>query len=111
MSKSKAFTRYLEHTGSRQGKVFKSTLFQGEHLMVGLNCLEPGQAQPLHRHEQQDKFYLVLEGSARVTVGDDRQLLQQGELAWAPAGVEHGVEAAEDRTVLLVGISPPPGPS
>jgi len=31
-----------------------------------------------------------------------------GDLIWAPAGVVHGVEEALERTVLLVGMAPPP---
>ena len=34
--------------------------------------------------------------------------LLTGEIVWAPAGVPHGVERALERTVLLVGIAPPP---
>ena len=33
---------YGNHTGARPEKFFKTTLFQGDYLMLGLNCLEPG---------------------------------------------------------------------
>ncbi len=45
-----SFTDYREHVGSRPDKVFKSTLFEGERLMLGLNCLDPGQEQRIHTH-------------------------------------------------------------
>jgi hypothetical protein len=36
---------YRYHTGARPDKFFKSTLFQSARLLLGLNCLEPGQEQ------------------------------------------------------------------
>jgi quercetin dioxygenase-like cupin family protein len=86
----------------------KADLFAGERLFVGLNCFEPGQAQKVHAHAGADKFYYVCSGRARVTVGDDTREAGEGELIWAPAGVPHGVAEALERTVLLVGIAPPP---
>jgi len=38
-------TNYRAHTGAREDKHYKTTLFEGNHLMVGVNCLEPGQEQ------------------------------------------------------------------
>lgn len=79
-------------------------------LQLGLNCLEPGQLQPIHGHEGQDKFYLVLEGTAQIALGDEATELSPGQLAWAPAGLAHGVEnTGSDRVVLLVGMAPAPG--
>lgn len=89
-------------------KAAKADLFGGERLFVGLNCFEPGQAQKVHAHAGADKFYYVCSGRARLTVGDATQEVAAGAIVWAPAGVPHGVEEALERTVLLVGIAPPP---
>ena len=59
-------THYSDHVGANPSKVFKSTLFRSERLMLGLNCLHPGQEQHLHVHGGQDKFYFVVEGIAFV---------------------------------------------
>lgn len=100
---------YRDHAGSRVDQHFKSTLFQGGHLMVGLNCLEPGQAQHAHRHDAADKFYYVVEGQGLFHVGDETREAGVGTVVWAPAGVAHGVEnRGESRLTLLVGIAPPP---
>jgi mannose-6-phosphate isomerase-like protein (cupin superfamily) len=102
-------TDYREHLGSREGKHFKATLFQGDHLMLGINCLDPGQVQSVHTHAGQDKFYAVQEGSGEFTVAEQRFTAGPGTIVWAPAGVEHGVEnTGAERLVLLVGIAPPP---
>ena len=86
----------------------KSDLFAGRQLFVGLNCFEAGQAQPVHVHAGADKFYLVVSGRARITVGVETQEAGPGTVVWAPAHVPHGVAVALERTVLLVGIAPPP---
>jgi quercetin dioxygenase-like cupin family protein len=89
-------------------KFAKADLASGAQLMAGLNCFEPGQSQHAHAHAGADKFYLVLSGKARMTVGDETRVAEAGTLVWAPADVPHGVDEALERTVLLVAIAPPP---
>jgi quercetin dioxygenase-like cupin family protein len=99
------FRRVDEHTGFRSDKPVKADLFRGEHLLVGLNCYEPGQSQTLHSHAGADKFYLVISGKARMRVGEEAREAGPGSVVWAPAGVPHGVEEALERTVMLVGMT------
>lgn len=87
----------------------KADLFRGSGILVGLNCFEPGQSQTVHTHTGADKFYFVVSGKARMTVGSATLLAEAGDVVWAPADVPHGVESALERTVMLVGIAPPPG--
>jgi len=91
---------------ARMGKL---DVVRGSTLMAGLNTFEPGQSQRIHALEGADKFYLVLSGKARITVGDTTREATAGTLVWAPAGVPHGVETALERTVMLVAMAPPPG--
>lgn len=102
-------TRPGDHAGSRADKFYKTTLFRGDALMLGVNCLEPGQTQAPHDHAGQDKFYYVVEGVGRFQVGDEQATAGPGEVVWAPAGVVHGVSNEGDgRLTLLVGIAPAP---
>ena len=91
--------------GFASGKFAKVDLARGDHLLAGLNCFEPGQAQAVHAHAGADKFYLVLEGKARMRVGTEEAEVGPGTLVWAPAGVPHGVLHAEARCVMLIGMS------
>lgn len=96
--------------GADADKVFKATLFQGDRLMLGLNCLEPGQVQNVHTHEDQDKFYFVVEGVGDFVVGGRTRRVGPGTAVWARAGEPHGVaNRGDERLSLLVGIAPPPG--
>jgi len=88
----------------------KADLWAGGRLFVGLNCFEPGQSQPVHAHPGADKFYFLVSGKARMTVGSDTREALAGDLVVAPADVPHGVVEALERTVMLVGIAPPPAP-
>ena len=87
----------------------KADLVRGEQMFLGLNCFEPGQGQPVHHHRGADKFYLIVSGKARMAVGEDQFDAGPGALVWAPANVPHGVLVALERTVMMVGMAPPPG--
>ena len=87
----------------------KADLFRGRQLFVGLNCFEAGQSQRVHVHAGADKFYLVVSGHARMTVGADTFEAAAGAVVWAPADLPHGVTQVLERTVMLVGMAPPPG--
>jgi quercetin dioxygenase-like cupin family protein len=99
------FTTVADHTAFAGAKFAKADLARGAHLIAGLNCFEPGQSQAVHAHDGADKFYLVLEGKARMRVGAEEVDAGAGTLVWAPAGVPHGVVHAIERCVLLVGMS------
>lgn len=99
------FTQVADHTAFAGAKFTKADLAEGAHLFAGLNCFEPGQSQAVHAHDGADKFYLVLEGKARMRVGAEEAEAGAGTLVWAPAGVPHGVVEALDRCVMLVGMS------
>ena len=89
-------------------KATKADIFVGQKLFVGLNCFEPGQSQKVHVHAGADKFYLVVSGKARITVGDQTREVGAGTVVWAPADLPHGVDEALERTVMLVAMAPPP---
>ena len=104
-----SFFRLIGDAASFQPtKAAKADLFRGGQLFVGLNCFEPGQAQPAHTHAGADKFYLVVSGKARMTVGAETRVAEAGTVVWAPADIPHGVDEALERTVMLVAIAPPP---
>jgi len=98
---------WRDFAGSAPQKFHKATLWQGEHVMVGLNCLDPGQVQAAHAHQGADKFYFVLEGHGTFTIGADEFTAENGAVVVAPAGVSHGVtNTGSERLSLLVAIAP-----
>jgi quercetin dioxygenase-like cupin family protein len=113
-SDEKAVTTYFRPVADaaafHASKPAKADLFHGGQLFVGLNCFEPGQTQTPHTHSGADKFYVLLSGKARMTVGAETRVAEAGTVVWAPADVAHGVDEALERTVMLVAIAPPPSP-
>ena len=102
---------YHSHVGSNPEKMYKSTLFESSRLLLGLNCLEPGQSDRAHTHPDQDKFYFVLEGEGEFALGSETLTATAGQTIIAPAGVTHGVaNKANSRLVILMGLTPWPGP-
>jgi mannose-6-phosphate isomerase-like protein (cupin superfamily) len=90
-------------------KMVKASLFATERLYYDLYCLEPGQAQKVHAHAGSDKVYLVLDGRALITIGDEERELSPLESALAPAGAPHGVRNdGQVPLCLLVVTTPPP---
>jgi quercetin dioxygenase-like cupin family protein len=107
METDEIFKKYESYITFKSDHYGKSTLFQNEQLLVGLNCLEPGQGMEKHDHEIQSRFYIVLEGSGRVGVGDTQKDTSQGMVIWVPPGHAHWIKnTGSGSMVLLVGITP-----
>ena len=101
----------LERAEFRAGKMGKCDLLHGELLSAGLNCFEAGQEHKAHTHEGQDKLYYVVDGVGELTIAGEKSHFQAGDLALAPAGVEHGLRnRGPGRLVVLVVFAPPPKP-
>jgi mannose-6-phosphate isomerase-like protein (cupin superfamily) len=98
-----------EHHLFSPEKMQKVALFESDFLFYDLYCLESGQAQKVHSHDGSDKIYLALEGRPTVQVGEEREELEPGQAALAPAGQDHGVHnTSGERAVLLVVMAPKP---
>lgn len=101
--------RIAERTEFRADKMAKVALVATDRVQVDLYCLEAGQEQVPHAHADQDKVYVVLQGSARVVVDGATERLEAGEALPAPAGRVHGIaNEGPQRLVALVVIAPPP---
>ena len=97
------------HAVFHEGKMGKSTLFQSERLLVGLNCFEPGQSHALHTHAGMDKVYHVISGSGRFLLADRELDMEAGTMLVAPEGVPHGIRnSGSERLVVLVVLAPAP---
>jgi quercetin dioxygenase-like cupin family protein len=101
--------RFRDHARFAADKMAKITLGATPRVHLDLYALEPGQAQKVHTHDDQDKVYVVLEGRGRFTVGTVEETLEPGEAIVATAGAAHGVvNDSGARLLLLVLVSPPP---
>lgn len=90
-------------------KMQKIPIFSSNKLLFDQYCLRPGQFQRVHRHQTEDKIYVVLVGEALFDIAGEQQLLPEGSAVIARAGVAHGVRnESNSDLVLLVAMAPKP---
>lgn len=58
--------------------------YQIKHIVVG-----PGEQLSLQMHYHRSEHWIVVSGTAEVTVGDQVQLLQENQSTYIPAGTNH----------------------
>jgi mannose-6-phosphate isomerase-like protein (cupin superfamily) len=68
---------------------------------------EPGAGPRLHRHPYEEVF-VVLEGEATFTLGDQQRVVGGGEIVVAPAGVPHRFVNSGAGRLRQVDIHPRP---
>lgn len=90
-------------------KMNKVNLYESAKMFCDVYCLEPGQSQKPHTHDDNDKIYYAMSGTCHVLIGEDETALQPGHVAVAPAGEIHGVEnRTTERATLMVVMAPHP---
>lgn len=77
-------------------------------LSAGLYVLDAGAVDGQSPHTE-DELYYVIEGRARVTVGEDERQVVPGSLVFVAARVPHRFHDIEERLVLLVAFGPAEG--
>ncbi len=88
-------------------RMAKHRVFETDHTLTDLYCLDPGQEQLLHVHEGSDKVLVVLAGRVLVRVDGESAEAAQYEAVLAPAGSKHALKnLGPDPAVLLVFVGP-----
>jgi len=103
-------TRRLEDLVRFSGeKMQKIPIFDSAKYFCDLYCLQPGQDQRLHSHQESDKIYVVLRGKGLFHIAGEERELGSGEAVLARPGEAHGVRNSGDQDlVLLVFMTPRP---
>lgn len=77
-------------------------------LNCGIYSLVAGSTDMQAPHDE-DEVYLVLEGKARMRLGDEERLVGPGSLLYVGAATEHSFfEIEEDMTLLVMFAASPP---
>jgi mannose-6-phosphate isomerase-like protein (cupin superfamily) len=66
-------------------------------------------AAPLHRHNREDEYTFVLEGSVGALLGDEVVVAKPGDLVYKPRGQWHTFWNAGDTTARILEIISPAG--
>lgn len=78
-------------------------------MSCGLYFLPAG-SKDMQSHHDDDEVYMVLEGKARMRLGDRERSVGPGSVLYVSATTEHSFfEIDEDMTLLVMFSSTPPG--
>ena len=76
----------------------------GNSFQVKRICVKPGAALSLQSHQHRSEHWVVVEGTAKVTIDDDVQLVTQGQSVYVPLGSKHRMENPGSSTMVLIEV-------
>ena len=76
----------------------------GNSFQVKRICVKPGAALSLQSHQHRSEHWVVVEGTAKVTIDDDVQLVTQGQSVYVPLGSKHRMENPGGSTMVLIEV-------
>jgi mannose-6-phosphate isomerase-like protein (cupin superfamily) len=97
-----------------ENSTFRTTLFTGSQVQLTVMSLQAGEEIGLEMHDDTDQFIRVEQGSAQVTMGRSKDVVDEThELSddWAviiPAGTWHNVINTGDGALKLYSLYSPP---
>lgn len=84
-----------------EGRVVSRTLAQGKTMSLTLFAFDSGEEISSHASSG-DAMVYILDGEAKITVGEEDFSLKSGETIVMPAGIPHSLHATEKFKMLLV---------
>lgn len=87
---------------------FRKVIETGEHTQVVVMSIPPDGEIGEEVHDDNDQLLLVVEGEARLLLGEEETEFEVGDAVLVPAGVNHNVmNAGNDSLKLITTYSPP----
>ena len=100
----KANWESIERFQAREGVTRR--VFSGERCMMVLNEIMPGTEASVHHHPHEQLLYII-QGSARVTLGDEALTMGEGDVLLVPPNVPHGLQSTSNQPVLNLDVFSP----
>ena len=89
----------------QEGQIVSRTLAQNGVVSLTLFAFAAGEEISAHESKG-DAMVQLLDGSARITIGDAEYLLHAGQTIVMPAGVPHALYAVEPFQMMLTVVFP-----
>ncbi|MGV6889370.1 mannose-1-phosphate guanylyltransferase/mannose-6-phosphate isomerase [Rhodophyticola sp. SM2404] len=80
------------------------SLAKGERFQVKRICVKPGAALSLQSHNHRSEHWIVVEGTAKVTIDEDVQCITEGQSVYVPLGAIHRMENPGKLPMLLIEV-------
>ena len=109
----KKAVKLLKNKGIAQAETFPKdhrpwgwfeNLTVGDKFKVKRILVKPGAALSLQTHNFRSEHWVVVEGVARVTIGDEIKLVTRGQSIYVPLGAKHRIENPEKNPVILIEV-------
>ena len=103
----------LKSKGIAQAEVFPKdhrpwgwfeSLALGERFQVKRICVKPGAALSLQSHNHRSEHWIVVEGTAKVTIDEDVKLVTEGQSVYVPLGAVHRMENPGKLPIVLIEV-------
>lgn len=80
------------------------SLSMGGRFQVKRICVKPGGKLSLQSHHHRAEHWIVVEGTARVTIGDRVETLTENQSVYVPLGAVHRLENPGKLPVMLIEV-------
>ena len=80
------------------------SLAMGKRFQVKRIVVQPGASLSLQSHHHRAEHWIVVEGTARVTIGDKVQLVSENQSVYIPLGEKHRLENPGRFPVMLIEV-------
>jgi mannose-1-phosphate guanylyltransferase/mannose-6-phosphate isomerase len=103
----------LKAKGAKQGEAFAidhrpwgwfETLALADRFQVKRIFVKPGAALSLQSHMHRSEHWIVVEGTARVTVGHEVRLVSENQSVYIPLGAKHRMENPGKLPMVLIEV-------
>lgn len=89
----------------KEGTVISRTIAQRKDLSVTLFAFDKGEGISSHSASG-DALVYIMDGTAEITIGEEKVLAKAGEVVVMPANIPHALDAVERFKMFLVVIKP-----
>ena len=80
------------------------SLTLGERFQVKRICVKPGASLSLQSHNHRSEHWIVVEGTAKVTIDEDVKLVTEGQSVYVPLGAVHRMENPGKLPMVLIEV-------
>ena len=75
-----------------------------DRFQVKRICVKPGAALSLQSHNHRSEHWIVVEGTAKVTIDDEIKLVREGQSVFVPLGAKHRMENPGTTPMMLIEV-------
>ena len=97
--------KIVAHSGENTisfARIFDSDTFQTNCHFVDYAVIPPGASIGIHRHERSEEIYIVLDGSALMTLNDVPTRVRRGDIIVNPVSGTHSLVNTGEIDVHIV---------